>query len=213
MHIVSLKTESGKDLDLNRIELSDGSLFSFRICYLPQETALVEAGALAEAAAGSEISAEREEGFRFASECLRAEKTALRLIARAEQSSLGLTRKLKRRNHKAACVNAVITRLGDLGLLDDRRFARLWAESRLRFSRSPRRLFSSLCARGIEREDAEAVLKTVLNEEAEFEMLTRYVKRHPFKANKKDESGYSFKSRLKNEGFSRQAINRFLDEE
>jgi hypothetical protein len=57
------------------------------------------------------------------------------------------------------------------------------------------------------------VLKTVLNEETEFEMLTRYVKRHPFRTGKKDEERvYSFKNKLKNEGFSKQAINRFLDD-
>jgi regulatory protein len=206
MTIVSLKTEIQNNTDLGRIELSDGSLFSFRICYLPPEASL-------STTEGSEISATQEEGFRFASACLRAEKAALRLIARAEQSSFGLTRKLKRRNHETACVRAVVERLCALNLINDRRFAQLWTESRLKFSRSPRRLLSSLCARGIDRENAQAVLKIVLNEETEFEMLTRYAKRHPFKAGKKDdESESSFKNKLKNEGFSKQVINRFLDD-
>jgi regulatory protein len=203
--IVSLKTEIQSDSDLGRIELSDGSLFSFRICYLPPETNqnITE---------GSEISAVQEENFRFASKCLHAEKAALRLIARAEQSSFVLTRKLKRRSHETACVSAVVERLCNLNLINDRRFAQLWAESRLKFSRSPRRLLSSLCMRGIDREDAQAVLKIVLNEETEFEMLIRYVKRHLFRTGKKDdENSYSFKNNLKNEGFSKQVINRFFD--
>ena len=208
MTIVSLKTESGAgrtgDSDLNRIELSDGSLFSFRICYLPKEAASIEI------TEGGEITAAQEEGFRFASACLRAEKTALRLIARAEQSCFGLTRKLRRRGHENSCVSAVITRLSGLNLINDERFAQLWIESRLRLSRSPRRLLLSLCGKGIDHKDAEAALKAVLDEETESEMLARYAKRN---LRKKNEQANSLKYLLSNEGFSRQAISLFLNEE
>lgn len=214
MIIISLKTESAagrkpKDSDIGRIELSDGSLFSFRICYLPPEVNP------AEMSEGNNINAVQEEGFRFASACLRAEKAALRLIARAEQCTQGLLHKLKRRNHDKSCVNAVISRLCALNLINDRRYAGLWIESRLKFSRTPRRLLSSLCTRGIDHDDAEAALKIALDEEEELAMLLRYVKRHPFKADKKtkNDSAYSFKYRLKSEGFSSQIINRFYDEQ
>lgn len=205
MTIVSLKTENSSGSELNRIELSDGSLFSFRICYLPQEF-------LSGIAQGNVITAAQEQGFRFASECMRAEKAALRLIARAEQCSLGLTRKLKRRGYETACVSAVAARLCSLNLINDRRFAQLWIESRLRLSRTPRRLLSSLCGRGIEREDAQAALTAVLNEETELAMLTRYVKRHQLKTDKEGkERACSLKYLLKSEGFSPQAVNRFLN--
>ncbi|MDR1870070.1 MAG: recombination regulator RecX [Treponema sp.] len=206
MIIVSLKSEAAGEL--NRIELSDGSLFSFRICYLPPEinnTDICDSNT----AAGREITAVEEAAFRHASDCLRAEKTALRLIARAEQCSLGLVRKLEKRGHDTVCVNAVISRLTELRLLDDSRFARLWLESRLRYARSPRRLLSSLCGRGIDRDDAEAALKTALDEEAESAMLARFVKKHARKAG----DTHSLKHLLKSESFSPQAIRRFFDEE
>jgi regulatory protein len=143
-----------------------------------------------------------------------AEKIALRLIARAEQCSAGLARKLIKRGYDTACVNIVISRLLELKLIDDRRFARLWLESRLRLARSPRRLISSLYSRGIARDDAEAALNAVLDEETEWALLTRFAKRRLLAASRKKKADtYTVKYLLKNEGFSPQIIMRFLGEE
>ena len=211
MIIVSLKAETKGELF--RIGLSDGSLFSFRNCYLPpdlQNTHLVDPAS----AEGKEITAVEEAAFRGASACLRAEKAALRLIARAEQCTAGLSRKLEKRGHERAGVNAVISRLSSLRLLDDSRYACLWLESRLRLARSPRRLLISLCARGIDRDDAEAALKKVLDEEAESLLIARFVKKHAKKTGGKEEDiARSLKHILKSEGFSQAAILRFLNDE
>jgi len=206
--ILSLKSEAAGEL--YRIELSDGSLFSFRNCYLPPElfdARLAEPGT----AQGKEITAAEEAAFRCASACLRAEKAALRLIARAEQCAFSLARKLEKRGHNEACVNAVISRLSELRLLDDSRFARLWLESRLRRARSPRRLLSALCARGIDRGEAEDALQTVLDEDAETALLARYVKKYAKKSGGRGGSAARpLKYLLKSEGFSHAAVQKFL---
>jgi regulatory protein len=209
MIIVSLKTEASGELF--RIGLSDGSLFSFRNCYLPPE--LQNAHLVDPASAeGKEITAAEEAAFRSASACLRAEKAALRLIARAEQCTSGLSRKLEKRGHERTCVNAVISRLSALRLLNDSRYAGLWIESRLRLARSPRRLLISLCARGIDRDDAQAALKKVLDEETELSMIARFAKKHAKKAGGRGEDiARSLKHVLKSEGFSHAAILRFFD--
>jgi len=142
---------------------------------------------------------------------LRAEKAALRLIARAEQCSQGLARKLEKRGYDAACIAEVIYSLSEKKLIDDRRYAQFWLESRLHFTRSPRRLLSSLCARGIERDNAEAALKAALDEEAEFALLSRYVKKYSRKAGNGNAGVFRFL--LKSEGFSHKAITRFFDDE
>ena len=145
-------------------------------------------------------------------EYIHAEKTALRLIARAEQCSAGLARKLEKRGCDEACTRKVISRLTELNLLDDCRFARLWLQSRLHFTRTPKRLLSSLCARGIGRYDAQAALKDILDKEAELALIMRYVKKYARKA--AHENGLrSLKFLLKNEGFSTQAIQSFLETE
>jgi len=141
---------------------------------------------------------------------LRAEKTALRLIARAEQCTGGLSRKLERRGFDSACISEVISKLTELNLLDDSRFARLWLESRLRLPRSPRRLLSSLCARGIAHEEAQTAIKNTLDEETELALLARFAKKYSRKAKGEPRA---LKYLLKNEGFSSAAIKRFLGEE
>ncbi|MDR1618170.1 MAG: regulatory protein RecX, partial [Treponema sp.] len=89
MIVVSVKT--GAETELKRVELSDGSLFLLRACYLSGHfSGDCFAG-------GDEISAAGEEALRFAAACFRAERAALRLVARAEQTVRGLSRKLERR--------------------------------------------------------------------------------------------------------------------
>ena len=145
-------------------------------------------------------------------EYIHAEKAALRLIARAEQCSAGLTRKLEKRGHDEKSICKVINHLTELNLIDDSRFARFWLQSRLHFTRSPRQLLSALCARGIDRDDAEAAVKLVLNEETEAALLKKYVKKHSKrKSGKKGDSARSIKFILKNEGFSHQAIQSYLN--
>jgi regulatory protein len=140
----------------------------------------------------------------------------LRLIARAEQTTLGLTRKLERRGHDPACIRDVISRLCELGLLDDRRYARLWLDSRIsRKSTSPRRLLIALRTRGIDNDDADSALKETLDDETEFLLLKRYVeklRRRRKNNNDDDDEGRSLKYLLKNEGFSSSAVRRFFSE-
>jgi len=204
MIIVSIK--SG-DNGVSRVEFSDGSLFSFKDCYFSPYTADSYVD-------GSEINAEEEEALRFASTCLRAEKAALRLIARAEQNVFGLSGKLEKRGHTSDCVRAVISWLCESGLLDDRRYARLWLESRIcRQAASPRRLLAALRSRSIDRHDAEAALKETLDDEAERQLLERYVQKLRRKgiknANVNDRgviNAHALRYTLKSEGFSNLAI-------
>ncbi|MDR0321872.1 MAG: recombination regulator RecX [Treponema sp.] len=149
---------------------------------------------------------------------LRAEKAALRLIARAEQCTNGLIRKLERRKHDPASISEVISMLTKANLLNDSRFASLWLRSRLRFARTPRRLLSSLCARGIDHDDAQAALQTALDPETENSLLARFVKKHARKAGgkkgeKTEDIKRSLKFLLRGEGFSTAAIGQYLEEQ
>jgi regulatory protein len=181
--VLSLKAKG----ELARVELSDGSLFSFKLRYLPPDYPLEE---------------QSEDAFRFASECLRAEKNALRLIAIAEQCTAGLTRKLEKKGHNPACVHAVLDYLTEKDLINDNRYSRLWLESHL--TRSPRRLLSSLAAKGINYERASNALKAVLDDENEFTLLGRFAAKHPHDPR-------ALKYVLKNEGFSPQSIGRYFE--
>ena len=142
-----------------------------------------------------------------------AEKAALKLIARAEQCTSGLARKLERRGYEESSISAVISRLCKQNLLNDQRFAQFWINSRLRLTRSPRRLLVSLCGRGIDRDDVEAALKAALNEETELALLKRFVEKHSRKAARDGETSRSLKYLLKNEGFSLSVIELYFDDD
>jgi regulatory protein len=206
MTIVSIKT--GTEEELKRIELSDGSFFLLRICYLTG----YPSGGIGGPAEGEEISPAGEEVFRFAAACFRAERTALRLVARAEQTVRGLSRKLDRRGFDSACVQAVLRRLGELGVVDDRRFASLWVQARLaRRGESPRRLLTGLRGRGIGRDDAEAAVKPALDFQNESALLGKYIEKFHLVPDAED-GGQSLKRRLKSEGFSSGAIQACWEE-
>ncbi|MDR0411617.1 MAG: RecX family transcriptional regulator [Treponema sp.] len=156
---------------------------------------------LFELASGREVSVDEESALGFASMCLKAEKTALALTANAEQTVAGLSRKLEARGYAGDCVKSVIARLIDIGVVNDERYTRLWLESRL-YSKtdSPRKLFVSLCNKGVERETVERTLKAVLDFEQEQVLLKKYLR-------KLEKTGKPIERRLlKREGFSYEAI-------
>ena len=143
------------------------------------------------------------------------EQTALRLIARAEQSVFGLTRKLRKRGHSDSSIQIVIARLRETGLVDDRRYARLWLESRLNRASSPWRLRAALHARGIDNDDADYAMEKTLDEDAEQQLLRRYVEKLNRKGKYENpadaETARQLRYLLKSEGFSSSAVRRFFD--
>ena len=151
MTVVSLKTGVENGEDLIRFGFSDGTSLSLKPCYLNDYG--INPPSWKE---GKEISPSEAEALYFAASCYRAERTGMRLIARAEQTAAGLALKLERRGHDSACVSVVVAHFSGLGLLNDGRYAELWLRSRL--SRkggkvpSPRWLSAALANRGIDRD-------------------------------------------------------------
>jgi regulatory protein len=203
MTVVSVKP--GTDPEIVRIELSSGALFSFKTIYISppyQNEALY--------APGKELSPDEEEEIFFAAACYRTERIALRLVARAEQTLFNLARKLERRGHSPASVRAVLSRLQELEIVNDRRYAELWIRSRLaRRAESPRALAAALRSRGIDRKDIQGALKSALDFEREWLLLQRYLEKNRRLI---DGGELSLKYRLKFEGFSGPVLERYWEE-
>ncbi|AEF84604.1 putative RecA regulator RecX [Treponema primitia ZAS-2] len=213
MTVVSLKTNAPKAGPvICRIGLSDGALFSYNPRYLPPP--LQEGDYFFP---NKEISPDEEESLRFAAECYRAERAALRLVALAEQTVTGLKVKLEKRGYAKAYIKAAVSSLTELEIVDDRRFAERWIESRLnRGAESPRRLINGLCRRGIDRETARDTCKKALSLEQETALLARFIeKRYPATAHGSPAGGETrfLRSNLKSEGFSSQVLRRYWEEE
>ena len=208
MTLLSLKPQFSRGEDAYKVEFSDGSSIIFSSSYLNPENPIENAIKTADldALTEKELSIEEEEAFRFAAECLRAERSALRLVARAEQNSLGLTAKLRRR-HGMDAVKAVVSRFMEKNLLDDSRYAERWIRSRLALRKavSPQRLLAGLRSRGIDRDSARKTLDRVLDPDTEYTLLLQFLDKNPNR-----NEGPLLKSQLKYEGFSYEALDRYF---
>jgi regulatory protein len=206
---VSVKTSITKaGPALIRIGLSDGALFSLNTFYLPGP---FQGGDYF--FPGKEISAEEKAALDFAAGSYRAERAALRLAARAEQTRSGLGVKLEQRGHAAVHARAAVSYLVALNIVDDLRFAGRWIRSRLhRGTDSPLRLLSALCRRGIDRSVAREACKTTLDLETETELLGKFIAKQYPALDRKGRDASFLRAQLKREGFSAAALERYWDE-
>ncbi|HYS00534.1 MAG TPA: regulatory protein RecX [Gemmatimonadales bacterium] len=94
-----------------------------------------------------------------------AERAALRALARRAHARLDLQRRLVKKQHPPAAVEAALERLASRGLLDDSRFAEQYAALRATRGKGPARLLGDLVAQGVERRTAEHAVRRALEEE------------------------------------------------
>jgi regulatory protein len=133
--------------------------------------------------------------------------SALRLLGRRAHSRAELQRKLARRGYGEEAVAQAVTRLTELGYLDDRSFAAGHVRRRSG-SRGPLALSAELSVRGVDRRVADAALQA-FGPEAQLAAATRIVARL---AGRKSFVGYrelldSVGAKLLRRGFS-QAVAR-----
>lgn len=205
MSVTVISLKSGTDPDVLRIGLSDGSLFSLRTSYLHhvhQDESLY--------IIDQSITVEHAADLRFSASCFRCERAALQLVARAEQSSFGIKQKLEKRGHASQHIKKVLERLITLEIIDDARYAERWLSGRInQLNGTPLRLLSGLCSRGINRDTASLALKSVLTSDIEYALIQVYVRK---KRLVRDDL-FQFKQKLQAEGFSKKAIQRFLEDD
>ncbi|MDR1326712.1 MAG: recombination regulator RecX [Treponema sp.] len=142
------------------------------------------------------------------------EQAALRLVARAEQTFYGLSCKLEQKGHSASCVRTVVSRLSELGIVSDSRYAELWLNSRLTLGGdSPCRLNAALCSKGIDRDVVSAALKATLNLEKEMFLIRRFLEKKRLFPAESYETRRSLRQTLRAEGFSLMALEVWEGEE
>lgn len=87
-------------------------------------------------------------------------EAAARFLEVRPRSVAEVRRRLTSAGYQAELVDGAISRLGDLGILDDEAFARAWVESRDRaHPRGERAIREELRLKGVERAVVEAVLE------------------------------------------------------
>jgi regulatory protein len=210
MNLVSLRAEALGGDYFYKIGFSDGTFLSIKPCYLEdycEDPASWEAG--------KEFSPSEEEILHFAAACYKAEQAGMRLVGNAEQTRLGLTRKLEQRGHERACVQAVISRFLDLDLVNDGRYAEFWLRSRLARRggkvQGPKKLSASLGSKGVDRGTILEVFDKLLDEEAEFALLERFLEKNTHPRGGLGGDGHSLRGFLKSEGFSADVLNHYFE--
>lgn len=108
---------------------------------------------------GDDIPPEKIGEYVFESDCVRAKSRALWLLDRYTYTERRLYEKLVRAGFGERAVSAAIARLKELGLIDDKNLASLFAEDSARRGISKRAAYSKLLAKGF---DAKTVKEALL---------------------------------------------------
>lgn len=125
-------------------------------------------------AVGSALPEERLSTLEDSADLRRARDAALRLLAVRARSAHELRDRLRRKGIDDETVAAVLDALASVGLVDDRAFARLWIEERVRLRPlGRRRAVSELRAKGIDPAVAEGAAAEVYAEHPEEDLAAR----------------------------------------
>jgi regulatory protein len=117
---------------------------------------------------GKRLTPEQWRELQNADQVIRAREQALRLLDRRLRTRKELENRLSRNGWSADVVDAVLERLEQIGLIDDTRFARLWADERLCLRPVGLSLLRrELIRKGIDAPIVDAVLRTCGNDEDE----------------------------------------------
>ncbi|WP_253678189.1 regulatory protein RecX [Treponema sp. OMZ 788] len=160
--------------DLVKIINSEGVSFITRRIYFEDDDfdGLVDG-------CGGPISDESLESLLSAVKIYEAECTAAAYLYRAEHSRFQLDMKLKKKGFLASEISPALDYLEDKGLLDDRRFAGAWLNTRVISKKEGRnRLASELALRGVSFKIVEDVLNEFFLEHSEENICRMALEKH-----------------------------------
>jgi regulatory protein len=124
--------------------------------------------------AGRSVPAADFAAIREADERSRALAAAVRLLSVRARSRKDLGQRLKRRGFRTVAVDAALTRLEELGYLNDAAFAKSWVEARQAATpRSRRALQFELTRNGVGRELAAEAVSEVSDSDAAYDAASR----------------------------------------
>ncbi len=104
----------------------------------------------------------------------KARDAALRLLGVRARSRWELCDRLRRRGFDPVLVEGVVAALESVGLVDDREFAKLWADERVRLRPvGPRRLTQELLSKRVPREIVYELVRETYEEHRELDLARR----------------------------------------
>ncbi|MFH1502943.1 MAG: regulatory protein RecX [Candidatus Eisenbacteria bacterium] len=117
-------------------------------------------------------------GRSHADELAAAREAALRLLSVRARSVRELADRLRRKSFGRRAIEETLDGLGAAGLLDDRAFAKLWADERVRQRPvGPLKLRTELSAKGVPGAIVDEVLRETFQEHDEVELALRALRK------------------------------------
>lgn len=143
----------------------------------------------------------------------KAVTTALNLLAYRPRSAGELATKLRERGYEQDEIDAAVSRIRELGYVDDRDFADRWVESRQTHRpRSARMLKQELQQKGIEKEIIEATIEEADIDEYADAMVLAGKKAHSFRDLEPATRDRRISGFLARRGYGYDVIRRVLEE-
>ena len=137
----------------------------------------------------------------------RAREYALRLLEYRERSEQEIKERMARKNYNERLIKSTIKSLKNHNLVNDRRFARMWAESCLRRSYGRWKVQSDLNKKGIDEEIVEEVLRESYSKVDEVQVALALIqKKWPFLKEEKNTLLRRVSDFLKRRGFPFEVI-------
>ncbi len=137
----------------------------------------------------------------------RAREYALRLLEYRERSEQEIKERMARKNYDERLIKNTIKSLKNHNLVNDRRFARMWAESCLRRSYGRWKVRSDLNKKGIDEEIVEEVLRESYSKVDEVQIALALIqKKWPFSKEEKNTLLRRVSDFLKRRGFPFEVI-------
>lgn len=158
---------------------------------------------------GSSLSGEVLEGLRNAAEYLEVRQKALQLINLSEHSTFQIMTKVIKKGYRRDISEKVLKDLQGEGIVDDRRFAGMWVESRIRnHPEGIPRLIAGLRRKGVSASLSEEVVLSKVNGDVLLEMLERSAQKL---CRKTEISRAKLKKRLFFLGFPSVMVKNFIE--
>ncbi len=163
--------------------------------------------------AGAELGENEIRAIERDRERLKVKDAALRLLSLRARSRWELADRLRRRGFEPRAIERVLGDLEAVGLVDDREFAFLWADERVRLRPvGPRRLRAELLAKRVPDEIVSEVVRQTYEEHRQEELARAALKRRGGKGCASARERARAHAFLLRRGFDRETATRAVEE-
>jgi len=141
----------------------------------------------------------------------KAQAYALMLLGYRERSLREIRMRMRRRGYEEKLIDRVVNYLKDRNLINDKRFARLWAESRIKKGYGSWRIKSEFEQKGVDREMTDEILKDLYSGIDEVQVALDLVKKKRWLLKEPQRLTERVSSLLRRRGFSFEVISNVVE--